>query len=50
MAATGEDPVRRLQAAERVETIAPDAALVQHYNELYRRYRSLYPALKGAFT
>jgi len=50
MAATGESPSTVCTPPKRVETIAPDPALVQHYNETYRRYRSLYPALKGAFA
>jgi xylulokinase len=50
MAATGESPSTVCKPPKRVETIAPKPALVEQYNEAYRRYRSLYPALKEAFT
>ena len=50
MAATGESPSTVCTPPKRIETIAPMPALVQQYNETYRRYRSLYPALKGAFA
>jgi xylulokinase len=48
MAATGESPSQVCKPPKRVETIAPTPALAQQYDETYRRYRSLYPALKGA--
>jgi xylulokinase len=50
MAATGESPSQVCKPPKRVETIAPVAALVEQYDQAYRRYRSLYPALKEAFT
>jgi xylulokinase len=50
MAATGETPSAVCKPPKRVETIEPNAGLVAQYTEAYRRYRSLYPALKGAFA
>jgi xylulokinase len=50
MAATGESPSLVSKPPKRIETIAPKPALVEQYNEAYRRYRSLYPSLKEAFA
>src|SRR6185295_8432329 len=50
MAATGESPTTVCKPPKRVETITPTPALVEHYAQTYRRYRSLYPALKEAFA
>lgn len=47
IAATGADPVTTCFAPETAETIAPDAALRGAYEEVYQRYRRLYPALKA---
>jgi xylulokinase len=48
MAATGESPVAVCKPPKRVETIEPRRALVEQYEPIYRRYRSLYPRLKEA--
>jgi xylulokinase len=48
IAATGADPVAVCTAPETAETIAPEASLVAAYEDAYRRYRRLYPAIKGA--
>jgi len=50
MAATGESPSEVCRPPKRIETIAPDPALVEQYEPIYRRYRSLYPRLKEAMT
>ncbi|WP_159950085.1 xylulokinase [Rhizobium sp. 18065] len=47
IAATGADPLSVCTAPETAETIAPVAALSGAYEEAYRRYRSVYPAIKG---
>ncbi len=47
MAVTGEAPEAICTPPQRLETIAPDAALSSAYAERYARYRALYPALKG---
>jgi xylulokinase len=46
MAATGEAPTVVCKPPRRVETIEPNAVLAAQYEPIYRRYRSLYPALK----
>jgi xylulokinase len=48
IAATGADPVAVCTAPETAETIAPEASLVAAYEDAHRRYRRLYPAIKGA--
>jgi xylulokinase len=50
MAATGEQPSAVCRPPHRIETIAPDPALVQQYAPNYRRYRSLYPSIKEALA
>jgi xylulokinase len=47
MAATGEHPSSVCRPPRRVETIDPQPDFVARYEALYRRYRSLYPALRG---
>jgi xylulokinase len=47
MAATGEPPSAVCRPPHRLETIDPRPDLVERYEQLYRRYRSLYPAMKG---
>jgi xylulokinase len=48
MAATNENANIVCTPPKRVETIEPDRALVEQYQSVYRRYRSLYPCLKEA--
>ena len=48
IAAEGADPHVICTPPETAETIEPDAALVPAYRDAYRRYRALYPAIKGA--
>jgi len=48
IAATGADPIATCTAPETAETIEPEVSLVPAYEEAYRRYRRLYPAIKGA--
>ncbi|MCA1368281.1 xylulokinase [Bradyrhizobium sp. BRP14] len=48
IAATGADPVAVCTAPETAETISPEASLVPAYEDAYRRYRRLYPAIKEA--
>jgi len=48
IAATGADPVAICTAPATDATIEPDAALSGAYADAYRRYRALYPAIKGA--
>jgi xylulokinase len=50
IAATGADPVAACYAPRTAETIAPEASLISAYEESYRRYRRLYPAIKGAVS
>lgn len=50
MAATGEAPAAICTPPRRIETIAPDPALVSAYAEKHTRYRALYPALKGVLS
>jgi xylulokinase len=49
-AATGETPSAVCRPPHRVETIAPEPGLVEQYEKLYQRYRSLYPAMKGVLS
>lgn len=48
VAAEGADPLAVCTPPETAETVAPDPALVPAYRDAYRRYRALYPAIKGA--
>ncbi len=48
IAAENADPRAICTPPATAETIAPDAALVPAYEQAYRRYRALYPAIKGA--
>jgi xylulokinase len=47
LAATGESPADVCKPPQRLETVAPDRALVDAYAKSYRRYRAFYPAIKG---
>jgi len=47
IAATGADPVAVCTAPKTAGTIEPVAALNGAYEEAYRRYRALYPAIKS---
>ncbi|MBW7947614.1 MAG: xylulokinase, partial [Sphingomonadaceae bacterium] len=48
IAAEAADPHAVCTPPKTAGTIEPDAALVPAYREAYRRYRALYPAIKGA--
>ncbi|MCO5144618.1 MAG: xylulokinase [Aquamicrobium sp.] len=48
VAAERADPHVICTPPETAETIEPDSALVPAYRDAYRRYRALYPAIKGA--
>lgn len=48
IAAEGANPIAVCVPPKTVETIEPDAKLGVVYDEAYRRYRALYPAIKGA--
>lgn len=48
IAAESADPHEVCTPPATAETIAPEAALVPAYEQAYRRYRALYPAIKGA--
>jgi xylulokinase len=50
MAATGESPSAVCTPPKRLEAIEPRRSLVEQYEPVYRRYRSLYPCLKEATT
>jgi xylulokinase len=47
IAATGADPRAICTPPATAETIEPDRALAGAFEEAYRRYRALYPAIKG---
>ena len=47
IAATGADPLSVCTPPATSRTIEPDAGLTQAYEEARRRYRALYPAIKG---
>ncbi len=47
IAAEGADPSEVCAAPVTAETIEPDAALGEAYAAAYRRYRALYPAIRG---
>ncbi len=47
IAATGADPRTVCTPPATSSTVEPDAALAQPYTDAYRRYRALYPAIKG---
>lgn len=48
IAATGADPLAVCTAPKTAETVEPETALSGRYDEAYRRYRALYPAVKAA--
>ncbi|MDR7031413.1 xylulokinase [Mesorhizobium sp. BE184] len=48
VAATGADPLRVCAAPDTAETIEPDKALKQAFEDAYGRYRKLYPAVRDA--
>lgn len=48
IAATGADPLAVCTAPKTAETVEPETALAGAYDEAYRRYRALYPAVKAA--
>ena len=50
IAAEAADPLAVCTAPATAETIEPDANLASAYADAYRRYRALYPAIKGALT
>ena len=47
IAATGADPIEVLAPPATAETIEPDRGLSEAYEAAYRRYRRLYPAIRG---
>lgn len=47
IAAEKADPLAVCNAPETAETIEPERGLVGAYEEAYRRYRALYPAIRG---
>ncbi|MFD1746860.1 xylulokinase [Rhizobium helianthi] len=47
VAATGSDPLSVFTAPKTAETVDPVSALSSSYEEAYRRYRALYPAIKS---
>ncbi|MDF7674704.1 xylulokinase [Acetobacteraceae bacterium ESL0709] len=47
IALTGEDSKTVCKPPERINLISPHEELVQSYDDAYRRYRKLYPALSG---
>jgi xylulokinase len=48
VATNGADPLEVCTAPKVAETIEPDRNLVPAFADAYRRYRALYPAIKGA--
>ncbi|KQZ12671.1 xylulose kinase [Mesorhizobium sp. Root554] len=48
IAATGADPLRVCAAPDTAETVEPDKALKQAFEDAYGRYRKLYPAVRDA--
>jgi xylulokinase len=48
IAAENADPASVLTAPRTAETIEPVAGLINAYNDTYKRYVALYPAIKGA--
>jgi xylulokinase len=50
IAANGADPLEICTPPQIAQTIEPDAKLVPAFADAYRRYRALYPAIKGANT
>jgi xylulokinase len=48
IAAESADPLQICTPPATAETIAPEPALMDAYEAAYRRYRALYPAVKGA--
>ncbi|PWL17540.1 xylulokinase [Falsochrobactrum shanghaiense] len=47
IAATGADPLAICSAPSTARAIEPEQALLASYDEAYRRYHALYPALQG---
>lgn len=47
IAAEGANPLDICAAPATAATVEPDAALAPAYGEAYRRYRALYPAIRG---
>jgi xylulokinase len=48
IAAEGADPLEICTPPATAETIAPEPELMDAYEAAYRRYRALYPAIRGA--
>lgn len=48
IAAEGADPIATCRPPGINETVMPDPAAVERYNDLFQRYRALYPAISGA--
>src|SRR5690606_26353470 len=48
IAAENADPLAICAPPQVAATVEPDAALAPAFAETYRRYRALYPAIKGA--
>jgi xylulokinase len=46
LAATGEDPAEVCKRPRRLASFAPRASVTAAYDDAYRRWRELYPALK----
>jgi xylulokinase len=47
IAATGADPMQVCTQPQTAETIDPDTSLTPQYEDAYRRYRALYPAISA---
>ncbi len=47
IAATGAEPAQVCASPAIAETIEPNAALVEAYAAALKRYRALYPAIRG---
>ena len=50
IAADNADPMAICTPPDAARTLEPDTGLATAFDEAYRRYRSLYPALKGALS
>lgn len=48
IAATGSDPLQICAAPDTAQTVEPDNALKQAFEDAYGRYRALYPAIRNA--
>jgi len=44
-----KDALSKIKTLQVEETVSPDAGLKQRYNEVYAKYRALYPALREIF-